>query len=70
MPEYWIVDPHEKNVSQYVLKNQKYELVLKSTQGIISSQVVKGFNIPIEAIFDSSENRKVLRLILTNDLPA
>ena len=69
VPEYWIVDPHEKNVSQYVLKNQNYELVLKSSQGIIRSQVVQGFNIPIEAIFNSSENRKVLRLILTDNLP-
>ncbi|MEM1123176.1 MAG: Uma2 family endonuclease [Bacteroidota bacterium] len=66
--EYWIVDPHEKTVSQYVLQNKKYKLILKSSEGTIRSRVVTGFNIPIVAIFDSQKNRETLRLILTDDL--
>ncbi|MEM6318778.1 MAG: Uma2 family endonuclease [Bacteroidota bacterium] len=69
VPEYWIIDPHEKNVSQYVLRGGKYELILKSAEGVIRSQVVRGFNISVTSIFDSAENRRVLRLILQNDLP-
>jgi Uma2 family endonuclease len=67
--EYWIIDPHEKTVEQYLLKNEEYELILKSSEGIIHSQVVTHFNIPILAIFDSKINRSVLRQILAGTLP-
>ena len=68
MTEYWIVDPHDKTVMQYVLSEGQYELVLKSGEGIIRSRVVAGFNIPIAAMFDSATTRNVLRLILTDGL--
>lgn len=64
--EYWIIDPHDKIVEQYVLENDKYRLVLKSSEGQIQSHLISGFNIPISAIFDGGENRKALRTILTN----
>jgi len=68
--EYWIVDPHEKTVEQFVLENGKYRLVLKSSEGIIRIQSIPGFHIPIVSIFDSNENRKTLRDILNNTLLA
>ncbi|HFA50056.1 MAG TPA: Uma2 family endonuclease [Bacteroidetes bacterium] len=67
--EYWIVDPHEKTVEQYILENNKYRLVLKSSEGIVRSHSVAGFNIPIPSVFDSKENRKILRDILKGSLP-
>ena len=66
--EYWIIDPHEKTVEQFVLKEGKYNLVLKSSEGIIRSHAVSGFNIPIRSIFDRKENQKTLRNILNNAL--
>lgn len=68
--EYWMVDPHDKKVEQYILENGKFRLVLKSAEGIIRSRAVKGFHIPIPAIFDSEENRKTLRDVLNHSLPA
>ncbi|MEK7254123.1 MAG: Uma2 family endonuclease [Bacteroidota bacterium] len=64
VPEYWIIDPDEETVEQFVLKEGKYELVLKAKEGIIESHAVQGFAIPIRAIFDKKEKRKALRAIL------
>ncbi len=61
VPEYWIVDPDEQTVSQYVLENGKYRLVLKSGEGTIRSFVVEGFAIPIRAIFDEEANLAAVR---------
>ena len=62
--EYWIVDPEEETVEQYVLENGKYHLLLKSGEGTIRSRVVEGFAIPIRAIFDEAENLAALREML------
>jgi Uma2 family endonuclease len=53
--EYWIVDTKNEAIEQYVLIDGKYELILKSNNGQIKSEVVFGFEIPIEAVF----NRKI-----------
>lgn len=58
--EYWIIDPGQEQIEQYVLVNGKYELLLKSDNGIITSQVIKGFSIPVQAVFDGKENLKAL----------
>lgn len=62
--EYWMIDPDEETVEQYVLEKGKYLLVLKSGEGSISSHAVKGFVIPIRAIFDKKTHRQVLREML------
>jgi len=59
--EYWILDPHDQTVEQYLLENGRYRLVLKSSEGSVHCHVVPGFSIPIAAIFDKKVNRKVLR---------
>ncbi|MEK7256303.1 MAG: Uma2 family endonuclease [Bacteroidota bacterium] len=66
VPEYWMVDPDEKTVEQYVLENGKYRLVLKASEGTIRSVAVEGFVIPIQAIFDEEANLAALRNILLN----
>jgi len=63
--EYWIVDPGQQTVEQYVLYNEEYELRLKVKSGEISSEVVKGFTIPIAAIFDRKRKNQVLIELLS-----
>ena len=51
--EYWIIDPRQKTIEKYLLKNKQYELDEKVHNGnIISSTVIKGFSIPARAIFN------------------
>jgi Uma2 family endonuclease len=59
--EYWIIDPHDKTVEQYLLENGRYRLVLKAAEGSVHCHAVPGFSIPIAAIFDKKVNRQVLR---------
>ena len=62
--EYWIVDVKDRFVEQYHLKNDKYELVQKSGSGTIKSFAIKGFEIPVNAIFDKQENLTTLRALI------
>jgi Uma2 family endonuclease len=59
--EYWIIDPENQTLEQYHLKEDEYELVLKSSQGEVASFAMKGFRIPIAAIFNEAENLKVIQ---------
>ncbi len=64
--EYWLIDPGEADefVEQYILNEpHEYQLVFKSDNGIIKSQVIEGFEIPVEAIFDEELNWKVAQQI-------
>ena len=62
--EYWIIDPEGKTIEQYLLKNDKYELTLKSDNGSIKSRTVSGFEIPIVSVFNELENLKTLKSIV------
>jgi Uma2 family endonuclease len=62
--EYWIIDPDNEVVEQYILKEEVYELVYKSSQGMIKSEVVRGFEIPIRAIFDAEINFDFLQKMM------
>jgi Uma2 family endonuclease len=59
IPRYWIVDPHQEYVEQYVLKGcegeYEYELLVKSKTGKVQSVAVDGFDVPVRAIFDETE---------------
>lgn len=66
--EYWIIDPLKEVVEQYILKNKKaktYTLLNKFTEkeDLLESYVLKGFKIPLAAIFDKEEQLKALREI-------
>ena len=63
--EYWIIDSEKQTVEQYELANGIYELVVKSTNGLIRSKAISGFDIPIVSIFNETENMKTLRAILS-----
>ena len=65
--EYWIIEPIKKIVEQYRLDTkQTYELILKAGTGTITCLPVKGFSIPIEAIFDEAKNLQALQSILAS----
>ncbi|MFK7981340.1 MAG: Uma2 family endonuclease [Saprospiraceae bacterium] len=62
--EYWMIDPIKEIVEQYVLVKGVYKLQKKATDGNILSKVVKGFEIPVRAIFDTDVRLDTLRKIL------
>jgi Uma2 family endonuclease len=67
--EYLIIDPIKKVIELYriddkIKKEPKYELVLKSGTGILKSEVIKGFEIRIESIFDEELSLEELNRIL------
>ncbi len=49
--EYWIIDPEEETIEQYVLREGKYHLSQKLKSGILASGVIAGFSVAVEAIF-------------------
>lgn len=63
--EYWIVDPRDESLEQYLLgEDGEYALKLKSTSGDVTSQVIRGFAIPIRAIFDSTLHLETMRRLI------
>ncbi|MCY7374967.1 MAG: Uma2 family endonuclease [Pyrinomonadaceae bacterium] len=62
--EYWIVDAKKEVVEQYVLPNDRYELLVKSGNGEIESVVLENFKIPIRAIFDKQTNLETLKSLI------
>jgi Uma2 family endonuclease len=66
--EYWIVDPIKQTVEQYILPSEDseiYALWRKLTVADdIESVVIKGFKIPVLAIFDAKTNLETLRALM------
>lgn len=63
--EYWIIDPVKKVIELYRIDDKnKYELILKSDTGVLKSEVVNGFEIKIDAIFDEKRSFEELARIL------
>jgi Uma2 family endonuclease len=60
--EYWIADPRTRTLEQYVSDGKGgYKLRLKSNSGEVESTVIKGFRIPIRAIFDAKANAAAIK---------
>jgi len=69
--EYWIIDPDEEIVEQYVLQGETYTLRMKSQTGILQSEAVPGFAVPVRALFDEAEKfAAVLAITGSNDQPS
>ena len=68
IPEYWIIDPQGKTLEQYHLTRtapDTYTLLKAHTlYDTLQSKVVQGFEIPVVAIFEATENLKALQGIL------
>jgi Uma2 family endonuclease len=62
--EYWIVDPVAETIEQYLLQEDVYRLAVKVKTGTIASAIVAGFEIPVRAVFDGTEQLAALQAIL------
>lgn len=64
--EYWIVDPDAASIEQYILPDgdNAYTLRQKSTTGTLTSLVIPGFTIPVQAVFDEAENLAALKSLI------
>ena len=52
-------------LEQYLLKDDgSYDLVLKSSSGSVRSDVIAGFELAIDAIFDEAKNLEALRAMM------
>lgn len=61
--EYWIVDADQRMVEQHVLPPDAREYVLRARLpegGRLTSSVLKGLTIPVDALFDRQKNRQAL----------
>ena len=61
--EYWIIDTVAETVELYRLDSAVYPPVAAQADGVLCSDVVPGFEIPVRAIFDEAENARVMRQI-------
>ncbi len=61
--EYWIIDTQAETVELYRLAGSEYPPVEAQAQGVLSSDIVPGFDIPVRALFDETENMAALRAI-------
>ena len=65
IPEYWIIYPDQEHIEQYLsTTNDTYELHIKAETGIVKSTTIKGFELPIRAIFDQQENLNFLKTLI------
>ncbi|HEV7405419.1 MAG TPA: Uma2 family endonuclease [Chthoniobacteraceae bacterium] len=62
--EYWIIDPVVETVEAHRLADGVYPPAPRQDAGLLASDVVPGFEIPVRAIFDEAENLAALRRIL------
>jgi Uma2 family endonuclease len=61
--EYWLIDPENETIEQYILFDEKYELIKKTNEGTIKTEQIKGLELPVKAIFSKEENQKFLKNI-------
>ncbi len=59
--EYWIINSTARTVEQYLLDGEIYRLQIKSDSGLLKSETIPGFELPIAAIFDDEHSLKTLR---------
>jgi Uma2 family endonuclease len=62
--EYWIVDAERKTIEQYVEQGATYRATVAVSAGTIRSEVLSGFEMPVEAAFDDAAQIDTLRALL------
>ena len=66
--EYWIVDPEAEVVEQYLNRDGRFEMNLKSGSGELTSPTLGGLTLPLKAFFDPQENLAALQAIVQSRL--
>src|SRR5699024_5399029 len=52
--EYWIVDPNEKAIVQFILQEEIFELIDKfNSSQTLASSVLEGFSLPVGKVFSN-----------------
>lgn len=64
--EYWLVDPEEDVLEQYLLADGVYRLELKSKDGHVTSPVIRDLTLPVRALFDDAINLQALQVLLAS----
>ncbi len=68
IPEYWIIDPFRQTIEQYILLSEKAEHYTPPktfrVYDEIESHVIKGFVIPVQALFDEAVNVETLQALM------
>lgn len=62
--EYWIIDPKNETIEQYILEKEQYELLLKAKDAAVESVVIKDFKIQIRAVFNEKVNLEELKRLI------
>lgn len=62
--EYWLIDLEAETLEQYLLDGERYALNIKARTGTVKSLAIAGFEIPIRAMFDPSENTATVQQLL------
>jgi Uma2 family endonuclease len=66
--EYWIIDPIRQQIEQYILFSPKdkqyFPPKIFSLSDDIESHIIKGFIIPVQAIFDETVNVETMQDLL------
>ncbi len=66
--EYWIIDPIRQHIEQYILSTpndkQYFPAKIFTLDDEIESRVIKGFVIPVKAIFDEQANIEALQKLM------
>lgn len=69
--EYWIVDPERQRIEQHYLPTSEateyFPAKIFCVGEVIESRVVKGFAIPVAAVFDSTANMEALQNLLKDN---
>jgi Uma2 family endonuclease len=63
--EYWLVDPEQQLVEQYLLQDGRYTLHLKINDSPLHNVFITGFTILVKAIFNRTTYLAALKSILT-----
>jgi Uma2 family endonuclease len=68
--EYWIIDPIRQSIEQYILlspKDKQYAPAkIFGLADDIESYIIKGFNIPVQALFDEAVNVETIQDLLNS----
>ena len=62
--EYWLADPEREVIEQYLPRDGRYELRLKSDTGEVKCEAIAGLVVPVRALFDSAANQVFVRQVL------
>ena len=62
-----IIDPDAEIVEQYLLRDEEYLLIKKTDSGILKSEAIAGFAIPVRAIFDEQDNLEALHALVGDE---